>query len=134
MTSGELEDFIRQVVTSGTLLELGSEGGSSQKPQELLRSTMTSNTTSLDKFLTALGEGQYDTTVPKSKVSECHVFSSAIAMLYSWKLLRSKFLHFILTVSISYGISTCTCIGYSYLLDSFPLTIVTVAMIFFFGK
>ena len=68
MTSGELEDFIRQVVASGTLLEFGSEGGS-QPPKELLRSTMTSNTTSLDKFLTALGEGLYDTSAPKTKVS-----------------------------------------------------------------
>ena len=72
MTSGELEEFIRQVVSSGTLLELGSEGGSQQlQPPELLRSTMTSNSTALEKFLTALGEGQYDTTVPKSKVSQC---------------------------------------------------------------
>lgn len=68
ITSGELEDFIRQVVTSGTLLEVGSEGGS-QQPQELLRVTMTTNSSSLEKFLTALGEGLYDTAAPKSKVS-----------------------------------------------------------------
>ena len=69
MTSGELEEFIHQVVSSGTLLEFGSEGGSQQKqPRELLRSTMTSNSTTLDQFLTALGEGQYDTAAPKSKV------------------------------------------------------------------
>ena len=67
MTSGELEDFIRQVVASGTLLEFSSEAGS-QQPQELLRSTMSSNVTSLEKFLTALGEGLYDTVAPKSKV------------------------------------------------------------------
>ena len=71
MTSGELEEFVRQVIASGTLLEVGSAVGGSQQPQELLRSTMTANTTSLDKFLTALGEGLYDTAAPKSKVSLC---------------------------------------------------------------
>ena len=70
MTSGELEEFVHQVVSSGTLLELGSAGGSQQQqPRELLRSTMTSSSTTLDQFLTALGEGRYDTTTPKSKVS-----------------------------------------------------------------
>ena len=68
MTSGELEEFVHQVVSSGTLLEFGSAGVGSQ-PRELLRSTMTSNSTALEQFLTALGEGQYDTTAPKSKVS-----------------------------------------------------------------
>ena len=71
ITSGELEDLVRQVVASGTLLELSSEGGT-QQPQELLRVTMTTNSASLEKFLTALGEGIYDTAVPKSKV---HVYT-----------------------------------------------------------
>ena len=71
MTSGELEEFIRQVIASGTLLEFGSEGGTPQS-QELLRSTMTSNSAALEKFLTALGEGLYDTTAPRSKVSELY--------------------------------------------------------------
>ena len=70
ITSGELEDLVRQVVASGTLLELSSEKGT-QQPQELLRVTMTTNSTSLEKFLTALGEGIYDTAVPKSKVYTC---------------------------------------------------------------
>jgi hypothetical protein len=67
MTSGELEEFVHQVVSSGTLLEFGSS--QQAQPRELLRSTMTSNSTALDQFLTALGEGQYDTTAPKAKVS-----------------------------------------------------------------
>lgn len=75
MTGGELDEFIHQVVASGTLLEVGSEVGGSQQPKELLRSTMTANSTTLDKFLTALGEGLYDTTAPKSKVSPCEVES-----------------------------------------------------------
>ena len=74
MTSGELEEFVHQVVSSGTLLEFGSSQ-QQQQPRELLRSTMTSNSTALDQFLTALGEGQYDTTAPKSKVSgQCLTF------------------------------------------------------------
>ena len=73
MTSGELEEFVHQVVSSGTLLEFGSS--QQQQPRELLRSTMTSNSTALDQFLTALGEGQCDTTAPKSKVSgQCLTF------------------------------------------------------------
>ena len=70
MTGGELDELIRQVVASGTLLEVGSEGGGSQQPKELLRSTMTANSAALDKFLTGLGEGLYDTAGSKSKVSQ----------------------------------------------------------------
>lgn len=70
MTGGELDELIRLVVASGTLLEVGSEVGGSQQSKELLRSTMTANSTALDKFLTSLGEGLYDTSAPKSKVSQ----------------------------------------------------------------
>lgn len=67
LNSGELEEFIRQVISSGTLQEVGSEASSSQ-PKELLRTAMSLSATAVDKFLQDLSEGRYDSPQPKIKV------------------------------------------------------------------
>ena len=70
LSSGELQDFIRQVIESGTLQEVGSEvtAAPSQPPKELLRLVMALNTNSIEKFLSELSEGTYDSPCPKTKV------------------------------------------------------------------
>lgn len=71
LTSGELEEFIRQVVASGTLQEVGSEvtsSTSSQQPKEMLRAAMSLSVTAIEKFLSELSEGSYDSPRPKTKV------------------------------------------------------------------
>ncbi len=67
LTSGELEEFIRQVISSGTLQEVGAEV-SSQQPKEMLRAAMSLSATTIDKFLQELSEGRYDSPHPKTKV------------------------------------------------------------------
>ena len=68
LTSGELQEFIRQVVASGTLQEVGSEVTSPQ-PKEMLRKALSLGVTALDKFLSELSEGSYDSPRPKTKVN-----------------------------------------------------------------
>ncbi len=65
LASGELESLTREVVASGVLLDFTVEG---KEFQEQLRSNMALNATSLDKFLTALSEGLYDSQPSRSKV------------------------------------------------------------------
>ncbi len=69
LTSGELEEFIRQVVASGTLQEVSSEVPS-QQPKEMLRAILSLNTKSNEKFLSELSDGAYDSPRPKIKVSK----------------------------------------------------------------
>ena len=68
LTSGELDEFVRQVATSGVLHELASGEGASQQPRELLRAGMSTNSSTLEHFLSALQEGEYDAPVSKVKV------------------------------------------------------------------
>ena len=75
LTSGELEEFIRQVIASGTLQEVGSEV-SSQQPKEMLRSAMSLSATAIDKFLQDLSEGRYDSPQPKLKVTKLPKFKA----------------------------------------------------------
>ena len=67
LTSGELQEFIRQVIDSGTLQEAGSEV-SSQPPRDMLRAVMSLSAEAVDKFLSELSEGTYDSPCPKTKV------------------------------------------------------------------
>ena len=61
---------MRQVATSGVLHELASgEGASQQQPRELLRAGMSTNSSILERFLSALQEGEYDAAVSKVKVN-----------------------------------------------------------------
>ena len=68
LTSGELDEFVRQVTTSGALHELATGDGASQQPSELLRAGMSTNSSTLERFLSALQEGEYDAAVSKVKV------------------------------------------------------------------
>lgn len=72
LTSGELEEFIRQVVASGTLQEVGSEV-TSQQPKEMLRTALSLSAAAIDKFLEELSEGSYDSPRPKIKVCTVEV-------------------------------------------------------------
>ena len=67
LTGGELEEFINQVVTCGTLQDIGSEV-TSQLPKEMLRSAMSLSASAIEKFLSELSEGVYDSPQPKGKV------------------------------------------------------------------
>lgn len=78
LTTGELEEFIRQVVASGTLQEVGSEV-TSEQPKEMLRAAMTLSVTAIDNFLSELSEGTYDSPHPKMKVC---VGCEGVAYLY----------------------------------------------------
>ena len=57
------------MIASGTLQEVGSEAPN-QQPRELLRHSMSTNSTALEKFLGSLSEGDYDTQAPKTVVRE----------------------------------------------------------------
>ena len=59
---------MRQVVASGALHELASREGAPQLPRELMRTAMSANSSSLERFLNALQEGEYDAAVSKIKV------------------------------------------------------------------
>lgn len=67
LSSGELQEFIRQVIDSGTLQEAGSEV-SSQSPRDRLRSVTSISSVVIEKFLSELSEGMYDSPHPKTKV------------------------------------------------------------------
>lgn len=67
LTSGELQEFIRKVIDSGTLQEAGSEV-TSQSPKDRLRSVMSISSPAIEKFLSELSEGMYDSPHPKTKV------------------------------------------------------------------
>ena len=67
LTSGKLEEFIRQVVASGTLQEVSSEVAS-QQPKEMLRMALSLSATAIEEFLSCLSEGTYDSPRPKIKV------------------------------------------------------------------
>jgi hypothetical protein len=67
LTSGELQEFIRQVIDSGTLQEVGSEV-TSQTPKEKLRAVVSLSSAAIEKFLSELSEGTYDSPHPKIKV------------------------------------------------------------------
>lgn len=73
LTSGELQDFIRHVIDSGTLQEVGSEVSTpSPDPKDRLRSVMTLSSKAIEKFLSDLSEGTYDSPYPKTKVGDCY--------------------------------------------------------------
>ena len=88
ITSGELEEFIRQVVASGTLQEVGSEV-TSQQPKEMLRKAMSLSVSAFEKFLSELSEGTYDSPKPKTKVRSCD--SHMILLLRSCDSLMTRY-------------------------------------------
>lgn len=53
------------MISSGTLQEVGSEV-TSQQPKEMLRKALSLCATTIEKFLSELSEGSYDS--PRSKI------------------------------------------------------------------
>jgi dynactin 1 len=65
LKGGELEEYMRQVVTTGPLQEARPE---TLPPKDILRSVMSTNTKTVEAFLTALQNGEYDASAPKTRV------------------------------------------------------------------
>ncbi len=70
LTSGELEEFVKLATVGSALHRLSSvgEGSGSQHAREMIRSALSDNSTAMEKFHSALQDGDYDAERPKTKV------------------------------------------------------------------